>query len=433
MEARPIWPVIWLLLLSTGCQTTPDPSVQLLEGEVRWMEDQLYMLEDQLQVACAKLNNCQARAKNQPCNCDQDDSSLRRRPTPARNSINDDHDVPSDRDITSDDDDDDEIEDIVITPPEDDSDTDDLPRKVTPGVPPVDADIDDDDLTPPSVDLPGLENGAAGLPQLPPPGLQPPRSLPPINDVNDANRPELDPNISNEFPLQPQAYLKSAAKIDKRVTHVRLTTRRIRRTGEPELVRVVIEPCNVRGTFVASAAPVTVTVLKSESGGSDPIPVVAWEFDVVETNQQLRQTSDGTGIHLDLPWPKDTPLTSDLLVQVDYSPIDGPIIQAHRKLAPKSLDPAAASQAAPLPTPSDTNQVSIWTPAHRKDRGEAAESVVTASHVDAPNDDEQQTADDGARTKIKTRAIDSSWKHELSHAIPTTRAPLDPPSWGPDR
>ena len=42
-----------------GCQTT-DPSVELLESELRWMEDQLYSLDRQLDRTCMQL----ASAKN---------------------------------------------------------------------------------------------------------------------------------------------------------------------------------------------------------------------------------------------------------------------------------------------------------------------------------------------------------------------------------
>ena len=55
--------LFFLLLLAClhccGCMA-PDPSVELLEGELRWMENQLYMLEDELQQKCDQLADCRA-------------------------------------------------------------------------------------------------------------------------------------------------------------------------------------------------------------------------------------------------------------------------------------------------------------------------------------------------------------------------------------
>ena len=68
-----------LLLLSfcavvCGCRG-PDPSIELLESELRWMEDQLYMLDDQLGQTCAQLEAC--RRENLSLQLDLEKSRLR--------------------------------------------------------------------------------------------------------------------------------------------------------------------------------------------------------------------------------------------------------------------------------------------------------------------------------------------------------------------
>ena len=40
----------------SGCRT--DPAVPLLEAELRWMEDQIYALEEQYQLKCQELESC---------------------------------------------------------------------------------------------------------------------------------------------------------------------------------------------------------------------------------------------------------------------------------------------------------------------------------------------------------------------------------------
>ena len=53
------WMLFVLLgLVLVGCRYR-DPSIDLLEGELRWMEDQLYMMESELEGACRELGRCQ--------------------------------------------------------------------------------------------------------------------------------------------------------------------------------------------------------------------------------------------------------------------------------------------------------------------------------------------------------------------------------------
>ncbi len=49
--------LIGACVFAAGCRYR-DPSVELLEGELRWMEDQVYMLEDELEHKCSQLDSC---------------------------------------------------------------------------------------------------------------------------------------------------------------------------------------------------------------------------------------------------------------------------------------------------------------------------------------------------------------------------------------
>ena len=41
----------------TGCRST-DPSVDLLESELRWLEDRMYLMDEELEQKCAELDSC---------------------------------------------------------------------------------------------------------------------------------------------------------------------------------------------------------------------------------------------------------------------------------------------------------------------------------------------------------------------------------------
>ncbi len=49
---------IALFLVASGCRGT-DSSIELLESELRWMEDQIYTMDRELAHAQAKLDSAQ--------------------------------------------------------------------------------------------------------------------------------------------------------------------------------------------------------------------------------------------------------------------------------------------------------------------------------------------------------------------------------------
>ena len=66
-----------LLLVVTGCRT-PDPTVDLLESELRWMEDNLYQLDYQLDQCYEQLES----ARRYNASLRQELAAARRKPGP---------------------------------------------------------------------------------------------------------------------------------------------------------------------------------------------------------------------------------------------------------------------------------------------------------------------------------------------------------------
>jgi len=48
-----VWIIVLLLVAGSGCKSQPNPSIELLESELRWMEDQLYAMDYELSQRCA--------------------------------------------------------------------------------------------------------------------------------------------------------------------------------------------------------------------------------------------------------------------------------------------------------------------------------------------------------------------------------------------
>lgn len=85
--------VLALLLcaVSAGCRT--DPSVAMLQGELRWMEDQIYALEEQYQLKCQELESCRL-AHQANIATPTDDEDGQRQPSSRRQTDDDDDDGP---------------------------------------------------------------------------------------------------------------------------------------------------------------------------------------------------------------------------------------------------------------------------------------------------------------------------------------------------
>lgn len=57
MSVRHLILAVFCVYVAAGCRSN-DPSVELLETEMRWLEDHLYLLDDQLEQKCAQVASC---------------------------------------------------------------------------------------------------------------------------------------------------------------------------------------------------------------------------------------------------------------------------------------------------------------------------------------------------------------------------------------
>ena len=346
-------------LLLSGC-ITPDPSVDLLEGELRWMEDQLYMMEDQLDERCQELVACRkAAAQGKPCNCEQPtpahsqshrsrfDASVDTRQydaNPAHGSANG------------------NVDSIDADPPPPSSPSRstlqnrDIPNLLespsSQPTPASDLELTPSDTQPPQIDLgPDANNSNPNAvregendfddienllkepvikfpePEPAPPGTKPElegaSTMSMFSVANSRTSPDIRKLSLNAAKISPQAVEDDSRQL-----------------------LVVVEPRSADGHYVEMSAPLRVVLEDIHHGG---IYYQAWEFNAVETGRMLRRSRMGQGIHLVLNWPDKIPFDDAMKVSVAYRRIDGEEILAEE----------------PLPTEVNIAAVASWVPSAR--------------------------------------------------------------------
>jgi hypothetical protein len=275
--------LVWVVLLGiSGCNFR-DPSVDMLEAEIRWREDQLYMLEDQLALYEAQIDSCRRENTALRKELNGEDSA-----SPATGAG-----VRARPDRTP------SLPDIEIPGSSDGPDVD----FQTPTLPEIDfgTPVDpDDDLGDP---LPG-DTGAVRRTQAKPAG----------GSSSSADPPDT---------AQADATSSAAGEVVKIVLNRQLTGgKNFDEFQGDDGILVVVEPQNAAGEYVAQAAPVAVVVLDPYKSGQAAY-VARWNFDTVEATALLRKSLLGRGIFLDLPWPNEPPEHSQLKLYVRYMPPDG--------------------------------------------------------------------------------------------------------------
>ena len=369
MDARrlPRWFCLPLALIVSflGC-ATPDPSVDLLEGELRWMEDQLYMLEDELQQKCAQLTACR-QGMAPDCDCQQ--------PTPAQpwqvpqlDSAADAETLPPPKSGAP------EIiqspAEPTVPPTQDDKD---LQRddSTSAGPEQLPDEIDEFDLGVPEIELPEPEEIRGERPQL---------ETPPMPAPADANPSDTDGG-SAEFQATPSLF-------GKKVHHIKLNAQRVSTHDkisdlDEEKLLVVVEPLSEQNEYIELSAPMTVLIEDADKEGLSA-SLGRWEFNALQTGRTLRESRMGRGIHLALDWPRDLPLVDNMRVFVTYTTLDGTQLEAEELLHPKS----------------QTTSVAGWTPV-AKSRPQ--------TDVEKPNSDPfmltEQQQDQSVGTVFKTVPI----------------------------
>lgn len=303
-------------LLSGGCRNRMDPSVDLLESELRWMEDQLYLLDDQLQEKCAQLassNRENLALRQELGQTASQGSSAGRSMSPSTSAGR--------RDGIQ-----------RTSPPV-------MPKKL-PGQRPATPHIA------PSVE-PEQPPQIPSADELVPPNIE--LGSPVEPSATNQHRSEPLPHRHASFlqeltRLQPTAL--PAPPDDSRVRRI-VMNRRLTggydfdgRSGHEGLY-LVVEPQNEKGEYVAVSAPLTVMVL-------DPMRtdmssrVARWNFSAVETASHMRRSLVGKGIHLQLPWPHQPPTREKLEVLAKYETPDGRELEARQLIHVHTLTQSPA-------------------------------------------------------------------------------------------
>ncbi len=319
------------LAAAVGCRYR-DPSIELLEGELRWMEDQLYMLEDELQSTSAQLAECQGQncscppqylndtpgyaespeyGMGEPIVIEGPQVQLPAEPTPAeRGGSGFEREPPS------------SAKDQTMRPPAD-VDEEYGYEIVEPSVEiPEGESYEPDEMSPPVEPRPLRDGGGLSLPGEAP-RLSPSPSPQPIEPMASQQSPDSPFNIELQSFHEPAAFVAnvdaSAAQVDAHVTHI---VAHGRLSGGYDFdnyvtaddLLVVIEPRNAAGQYVALAGPISVVALDGTKTGADA-RISRWDFDAAEARRRIRESNDGKGIHLQLAWPdeKVAPKTDKIL------------------------------------------------------------------------------------------------------------------------
>jgi hypothetical protein len=297
----------WVLMaaaLLVGCKS--DLNQQLLERELRYQEDQIYQLQDELQEKCARLErvageNTSLRrqlgvADNDPAAAPRA-NPLRPRPAAAAPGL-----VPP-----------------AIEVP-------DLPR--SPGSPASPA----GSLAPPALD---------GVPPLPtrsdagPAVREPARALP----VSDGEPLALPPAAAVVDPAaRPASGFVPAGDVRRlsfdassaAATHLVVNADRTAcldgdGDGLSEGLKVVCEPRDAEERLVPAAGDVEIAVFDPGGGAG---PVAQWRIPAAEAASAFRRTSRDRGLSFTLPWPALPPAGDHVRVAVRLVPPGGGPLEA---------------------------------------------------------------------------------------------------------
>lgn len=324
----------------------PDSTVELLEAELRWMEDNLYRIDDKLettllQLESARRDNAMLRLEltealgENKSRASQDSASFYGEPalqdlTPP---VVVDQAFPAPQSPPS----------MQIVPPQTTTAPQVFPAASSPaasspaaasgGYDEETQPLGDDDPyniidygtpTPAPIPTP-IPNGTRGN-EPSSDGPIPTEPLPdgdnggdPFEDDPEPIEPEPEPEVPNSvkrIELNPR--LTGGYNFDKIPGH--------------EGLMVVIEPKDQFGRYVPASGEVIVEVTDPSQRGFAAGRVAKWKFDSLEARQHLRQSAMGKGVHLQLPWPAAPPQNRNLQVKVSYQLANGKTLSANKNV-----------------------------------------------------------------------------------------------------
>jgi hypothetical protein len=285
----------------TGCKS--DLNQQLLERELRYQEDQIYQLQDELQAACARIERASS-----------ENSSLKRQlGMNAGDSA-----VPRA-----------------------------APVRPRPGVPaPVNV--------PPALEIPDAPLRPGGVPPsgpLAPPALEGvpplpggPPATPRTSAVPPASGAEADlalPPPAGTGPVRRLSHEELAADAG-RVTHLVVNAEHTAcldtdGDGTSDGLTVVFEPRDADERLVAAAGSVSIAVFDAAAGADtatgEAAPIARWDIPAEESLTRFRRTSRQRGLAFQLPWPGRPPAGDHVRVAVRMTPSEGTPLEADATVA----------------------------------------------------------------------------------------------------
>ena len=247
------------ILPPAGCRSI-NPSIELLESELRQFEDQLYVLDHELSVRDAQLQSC--RKHNEV---------LRR-----------------------------ELLQTQKTPP--------TGGRAASGTP---------DIVPQEPARRSCRHPSPAAPRpAPSPSDELPADPPPPADVpSDSATKSLESMTNAPLPLN----LKVARiRLNPRLTGGYDQDKQLGDDG----VLVVVEPQDTHGQYLPAPGQLSVVLTDPTRPGLAG-RIARWDFDETESVALLRKSLFGKGFHLRLPWPNRTPRVPRLQLHVRYTTADG--------------------------------------------------------------------------------------------------------------
>ena len=278
--SRFTWMVILGGVVAAGCKT--DISQQLLERELRMQEDQIYLLQDEIQEKCARLDHVAAENRSLKKQLGIGDS-----PTPARRG-----DAPAGLQLPG-----------------------RAPRSVSP----------------PASD--GLRFGtpdAIPAPATPPATILPPtlEGVPPLTAEPGGSRGAASPadvkRLSHEESLSAEG----------RISHLVINPSRSSGfdgdgDGASDGLAIVFEPRDADDRLVTAGGDVSIVACDPAApGGPEGAPLATWDVPAAESLAHFRRTSRARGLHFTLPWQGRRPAGDHVRVFVKLTTFDGQSFEA---------------------------------------------------------------------------------------------------------
>ncbi len=301
-----------------GCRSTPDPSIELLESELRWYEDQLYLMNRELTTCHHQLESARRFNRSLQSEMSQADDGTVVAPEPKSSSS------PGDRK---------NIFPFGILQGNQRSDASSGNGGSSPGT-----SAEDDDFPIPDISRGSEEASPDAIPEA---------TLGPDNPTDGDRESETDSGDANDvFDEELESFELEEIGVsrvmrDDAVTQVVFNKQLTGghnsdgHVGDDGLY-VVLEPRTSTGGYAAVPGELTIEVFADGQSRSLQSRVARWDFDAAETALAMRKSLLGKGVHLQLSWPADPPATKDLVVVAKFVRGDGKRLIAERAI---KIDP----------------------------------------------------------------------------------------------